>query len=697
MAQTVGDLLSKIKTSCDNRTLMFCFKNTNTAKAYNRTLLYTPWESRVKPVLNYAKYNSDKSFSEWDKNTIAAAGYVAFDSRDHNATTTVKIEYTGTPADVATIKKTTTTVVEELFNGTSNTTVTTVYTYNGLNYTTPVQGSLDRPVFGAARDEYTTEETITTKNSNYLKVYKYTPDSIGNYSWEATSYTAVFKTETLTSGNIDSYYAYQNADDTYYRKDILVRSIRTPVLNIYYKNSQGVWVDYYACIRTYPEYDVDESSRIWTERLKVDTSLLPKCEYIDENGYRFFIDAGDGEDANAETCTSIELETVRSRNALSREVTFDITSSTDVLTFLSGEVPPTAEGFKFSHWSYVKDGSAITSASNRNLAVNDTLTVYAVYYRETDIVEYVPYSIENPNLPWKQRFMYDDLKITMPEGYTKRQFLVWLNGAFVPSMRDATYDNIMYLQNAMTMIGSKSVNQKLGSKFTDGEYGTANVSEENDEYRYDINLRLFGWRGVRVSDFYKPVSSTTTPITYNFESIYPLKTLTFPVEVNPNAYMVICNGKVLSPDDYYIDTEDPKTIVLKNIETDSNNLLNELVTELDENIEFYENVNPLHLLRSMILERTYSLVNFEAEDSTKELYLKYSNACAVDFPMKGEVSFSKLSIGDLVLVDGIFEPYLWVHQNTIKFPKMETSYNDGIADKIYAENISRYYFLLKDK
>ena len=697
MAQTVGDLLGKIKTSCDNRTLMFCFKNTNTAKAYNRTRLNTPWESRVRSISSYAKYDNDGNFLEWNKDSIIAAGHVAFDSREYDATTTVKIEYNGNPSDVATVKKTTTTVVEQMLNGTSKSSTTVVYTYNGLNYTIPVQGSLDRPVFGAAKEEYSIEDTVITANPKYLKVYKYTADSIGNYSWSETSYTAKFKTETLSSGNVDSYYAYQNVDDTYYRKDIQVRSIRTPILNIYYKNPDGIWVDYYACIRTYPEYDIDESSRIWVERLKVDTSLLPKCEYIDENGYRFYIDAGDGEDTDTETCTNIELETVRSRNALSKKVEFEISNATDVLTFLGGEVPPTAEGFKFSHWSYVKDGSEITTSSNRNLSAGDTLTVYAVYYRETDVVEYVPYSIENPNLPWKQRFMYDDLKITMPEGYTKKNFLVWLNGAFVPSISDATYDNIMYLRNAMTMIGSKSINQKLGSKFTDGDFGTANVSEENDEYRYDINLRLFGWKGVRVSDFYKPVSSTTTPITYNFESIYPLKTLTFPVEVNKNAHMIICNGKVLSPDDYYVDTTDLKTIILKNIETEANSLLNELVEELDENVEFYENVNPLHLLRSMILERTYSLINFSAEDSTKELYLRYSNACAVDFPMKGEISFSRLSIGDLVLINGLFNPYLWVHRNTIKFPKMESSYNNGVADKMYAEDILRYYFLLKNK
>ena len=255
----------------------------------------------------------------------------------------------------------------------------------------------------------------------------------------------------------------------------------------------------------------------------------------------------------------------------------------------------------------------------------------------------------------------------------------------------------MYLENAMTMIGSKSVNQKLGATIEPGEYGTVITQEDNDEYRYDVNLRLFGWRGVKVSNFFKPITSTTTPITYNFESIRPLKTLTFSVEVNKNAHLIICNGKVLSPDEYTIDPEDPKTIVLKNVEYECNMLLNELIAEIDENLEYYENVNPLHLLRSMVLERTYSLVNFTAEDNTKELYLRNSNACAVDFPKKGEIMFSSLKIGDLVLVDGLFEPYLWVHQNTIKFPKMETSYRDGTVEKLYSQDVCRYYFLLKDK
>lgn len=695
MSQTVGEMLSKIKTSCDNGTLMFCFKNTSVARAYGRTILYSPWESRVKPVAYYAKMNGD-AFVEYDTDAILKAGCVAFDNRPNLTKTVIVEEYSSANTSTA-IKKTTTTITKYNFNGTESETSTVAYWYNNNNYTTPVEGSVDYPVFPGAYEAATRTEEVRQNNPDFLKVFKYTKDTAGRYYWTVTPYIATEKTEELSSGNIDQFYRYANEDDTYYRKDILVRSVRTPILNVYYKNSEGVWIDYNLCVRTYPEYDVDEASKTWTERLRIDPSILPKCEYVDNDGYTFYIDAGDGADINEDTCTNIELDTVKSINVLSKKVEFEISSETNALSFLNGELPPTVSGFEFHHWSWIKDGSAITSLNNRELNSGSILEVYAVFYRTTGTVSYEPCSLSDPTIPWKRRFMYDDLKVTLPEGYTKDQFLVWLNGAFVPSTRDSTYENIMYLENAMTMIGSKSVNQKLGSLFEESDYGTVITDEANDEYRYDINLRLFGWKGVKVSSFYKPVSSTTTPITYNFEAIRPLKTLTFSVNVNENAHLIICNGKVLTPDEYYIDPENPKTIVLKNIEYECNTLLDQIVSEIDNNLEYYENVNPLHLLRSMVLERTYSLVNFTSEDPNKELYLRNSNACAVDFPKKGEIMFSRLKIGDLVLIDGLFEPYLWVHQNTIRWQRMESSYRDGVVDKLYPENVLRYYFLLKDK
>ena len=133
------------------------------------------------------------------------------------------------------------------------------------------------------------------------------------------------------------------------------------------------------------------------------------------------------------------------------------------------------------------------------------------------------------------------------------------------------------------------------------------------------------------------------------------------------------------------------------IKKDKDEISKERVKEIDENLDYYENVNPLHLLRSMILERTYSLINFEAEDPTKVVELHSSNACAVDFPKKGEITFTRLRIGDMVLINGLFEPYIWVHQNTIKIPKTANTYSDGVVDKLYAENVIRYYFVLKDR
>ena len=128
MSQTVGEMLSKIKTSCDNKTFMFCFKNTSLARAYGRTKLFTPWESRVKPVPCYSFLSEENesgeftSFGGYDLDSIKKAGYVAFDNRPNLTKTVVKEEYSSASTSTA-IKKTTTTTTKYNFNGTVTKTI----------------------------------------------------------------------------------------------------------------------------------------------------------------------------------------------------------------------------------------------------------------------------------------------------------------------------------------------------------------------------------------------------------------------------------------------------------------------------------------------------------------------------------------------------------------------------------------------
>lgn len=465
-------------------------------------------------------------------------------------------------------------------------------------------------------------------NTNYItenpSVYEYRVTG-GAYGWVKTKYKATHYVTTDKYGITQTYYAYFDENDTYRVKHVMRRMSKVPCTNIYYKNVEGTWIDYSKYINALPTYNIDVASVNWPNVMKIsDLSILPKCKYIDAEGYIYDIDAGDGKDMDSGV-SFIEVDT--------------------------------------NDWSKV---------------------------------HYEPYSINEPDLPFSARHIMNDLKVTIPSNLKRSGFLCWLNGAFVPTIADDLYDNVLYIENAMYMIGSKCVNQTLGAKHTQGNSATVSEDESNNEYRYDVNLRFFGWRGVSVSDFYKPISSEHTTISYNYASIYPIKQVTYPVEINKDAHMIICNGEILDPNDYTIEA-DGKTVTFKNVESDGYELLNEIVKDINENSVFYENVNPLKMVSRVLTNKTYSLVNFSADDETKKVKLRISSSCCVNFPYKDEVTFPKMNIGDLILTRGLYVPFSWIHQNTIAYPKMTNSYSDGDTDGLKEEDIKRYYFVLEDK
>lgn len=467
-------------------------------------------------------------------------------------------------------------------------------------------------------------DLLTNKTVTNPTVYEYII-SDGRRMWKKTTYKAEYHSETDRYGITQTYYAYCDENDTYRIKHVMKRMSQTPCTNIYYKNSEGMWIDYLKYINTLPTYNIDVASINWPNVVKIkDISILPKCKYIDANGYIYDIDAGDGSDLDSGV-SFVEVDT--------------------------------------NDWSKVS---------------------------------YEPFSLNDTDLPFSARHIMNDLKVTIPSNYKRTGFLCWLNGAFVPTIADSLQDNVLYIENAMYMIGSKCVNQSLGAKHTAGDLATVIEDEANNEYRYDVNLRFFGWKGISVSDFYKPISSEHTNISYNYTSIYPIKSVTYPVEINKDAHMIICNGEIMDPNEYTIGS-DGRTVTFKNIENDGYELLNEIVKDINENSIFYENVNPLKMISRVLTNKTYSLVNFSSDDDTKKVKLRMSTSCCVNFPYKDEVTFPKMNIGDLILTRGLYVPFSWVHQNTIAYPRMNNSYSNGDTDGLKEEDIKRCYFVLEDK
>ena len=506
MSNVITSLVQKVKRSCDNDTLMFCFSGDTVAQAYDREMIYKKWV---------------------------------------------------TPEDS--------------------------YTY------TP----------------------ITEEDENGHKIIKMVPTNNNAGKYEAT--------EKSYKPGLDEY--------CYWNRIILPRMVSQPCVNIFYKNTNGVWVDYRKCLTVYPQLSILVSSIRYEDKVKVDVNILPKCTFTDADKYVHYIDEHDGQD-NDLSLPSLEVDT-----------------------------------------------------------------------NDPEQVTFRPFSINNPQLPKSASHVMQDLRVSVPQGFKAEDFLVWLNGAFVPSIQDNTYENVMYLANAMTMIDTHVINQVSGAlAHPKGANATVVLDEDNDEYRWDVRLHFFGWKNVKVSKWYKPQSTEKTPIIHNYSSVYIVKTITFPVEINENAHFIMYNGVVLSPEEYTIDPHDKRKITLNNVERDAymllNSILNDIAYDMKNGTSYYANVKPLKLIQDALTERTYSLVNFSSTEDGKTLYMKRSCACATNFPYFREVTFPEINCGDLVLINGTFNRYEWIHDNTIFFPKFKYTYTAEEAN-IKETKIQRIYFVLE--
>jgi hypothetical protein len=418
-----------------------------------------------------------------------------------------------------------------------------------------------------------------------------------------------------------------NLLNSYYDKCIMPRLVRENCLNVYYKNTNGNWINYTKYCNSFPTEAILTGAVTHEETMKISTTLLPRCRFMDSNRYTYIIDEYDG-------------------NTVATSLPY--------------------------------------------IFIDET---------KTSNVSIEQCSIDDLTIPFSARHVMQDLVVTTPNNAINT-LLVWLNGVFVPIIAvGTTSPHSFYIRNAMTILNTVSRNQQSGAAVTfssTGTYKTATVSEntDNDIYRYDFNIRLFSWNNVVVGDWLSPTTITTTPIVNDYAALYIPYTLTFDVDVNANAHMLFENGALLDPSEYTISSSNSKQIILKNAAQHAYNMLHEAIADVADNPTVYSTTTPLKLIRAQVLEKTYGLVNFSTTDTTKTLYMRHSQACAVNFPYKNEITFSNISIGDLITIDGAFTPYEYVHAHTIRYPTKTFTYNDSDI-KIYNTDVSRISFYLQ--
>jgi hypothetical protein len=412
-------------------------------------------------------------------------------------------------------------------------------------------------------------------------------------------------------------------DNTYYQRVLGPRITNEMAVNIFYKNLNGVWVDYRKCMLSYPKMAIQISAVNYEEIVKIDIDRIPPCIYMDTDHYIYYIDEHDGLD-NDLVIPSIDLD-----------------ESSGMLSFR-------------------------------------------------------PYSIEDPTLPFAARHIMPDLRVKT-SGFPSDTLLVWLNGVFVPIIRDTTYEDTFFIKNAMTAINSRCINQKINAPYNYANTQNATIKEDEifNEYRLDARFRFFSWKGIKLSPWYAPMSIEKVPIIHHYASIYIVKKIIFPEPINKDAHMILDNGIILDPSEYEIDSNDPRKITLKSVEVNAYSLLNEMITDIRDNVDVYLGIKPLVLIEPTLVNRAYSLINFSfKEEKNEKLYLKRSRACATNFPYKNEITFTDINLGDLVTINGTYNEYEWIHNHTIYYPKKRHSFN-GPESTIDEEDIIRYYFISK--
>ena len=70
-------------------------------------------------------------------------------------------------------------------------------------------------------------------------------------------------------------------------------------------------------------------------------------------------------------------------------------------------------------------------------------------------------------------------------------------------------------------------------------------------------------------------------------------------------------------------------------------------------------------------------------EKDKTLYMKRSTCCATNFPYYREITFPKIESGDMVLINGTYNRFEWIHDNTIYYLLFQNRNNYNIASYIY--------------
>jgi hypothetical protein len=226
-----------------------------------------------------------------------------------------------------------------------------------------------------------------------------------------------------------------------------------------------------------------------------------------------------------------------------------------------------------------------------------------------------------------------------------------------------------------------------------------------------IDVRAFQWNEVNLN-YNVNIGHTTSPFYYQGRTerkytLDVLDTIHFGVNIGEN-HLLLCNGAIVDRNRYKVDggsihfdmekefvyIQDHVYDGLKEFGihgTDGDGKDTGLVTTL---YPVYDIVQ-----KHIHSAEDYMLLTFSSSNSLKDVELNRSSVNYKNYPYSYHVSFPELQGSDLILIDGVFEPYTTIQDRVIKYSQtvfnkiLETKRKNFLTDS----KVERIYFISKEK
>lgn len=287
--------------------------------------------------------------------------------------------------------------------------------------------------------------------------------------------------------------------------------------------------------------------------------------------------------------------------------------------------------------------------------------------KNENVTKITQFSIDSPSMTSSTlNHVKNDLKIELLTE-TAENLVVWLNGVFVEPIYDTNNNKVFYIRDAKNVLDTIG----LGVKNEDNlkyENNMASIRYEPENvYYYNIDLRMWKWEDVTVSNKWFNVTNTKQSKLYYDYTGYDIVTeLYFDEEINPDAHIIFLNGQILHQNEYTIDKTNKKHVYLNKVYMETLMLIRELIDK--------GYTNPYMYLKTLIMNRYYNAINLSNSNSRDTLKINHIKPIKSNFPYVNDVMFRNPRMFDIVLVNGSFIPYVIQRNGIYRYPKTVDTY-----------------------